>query len=176
MHMLPALFASSGTAAATGAAATATVSSGLSAASILQGVATVGGVLASLSAANSQADSYDGQAADTAVQSVADDTSAVQRNTAMKRELMRVMGENTVAAAAAGLDASTGIGADANTAASQKAATELAIDRSSQDAKRAMYRARASGYRQLASSARSSGMWQAFGTLAGGASDIIQRG
>jgi hypothetical protein len=179
MMAIPALFAGLGgtAAAAGGAAATAGLfGTGLSAASILSGVATVGGVLATLGAANAQADSYNNEAAQTQLDAVTSDTAAVQKNTAMKRELMRVLGENAVTAAASGIDVGSGIAADQAYQAKATAATEISIDRSTQDARRAMFRARAAGLRQMAASAQSAGMWTAFGQLAQGGADIAKRG
>jgi hypothetical protein len=189
MQIVPLLFAGAGGAGAAGGAAAATTAgataaagagglfgSGISATAILSGAATVAGTLATLSAAGSKANAYKAQAAETEIEAVADDTQAIQKQTAMKRELMRVLGENTVNAAASGIDLGSGLAADTNYDASKRAAQELSIDRSTQDARRAMFRARASGFRQLAKSAKSEGRFAAFGQLAQAGLDMMQRG
>ena len=178
MQFIPALFAGltgSGAAAGAGVAAGATAT-GFSAASILSGVATIGGALATLGAAKSQSNSYKAAAQETETEAVAADTQAVQKQTQMKRELMRVLGENSVTAAAAGLDLGSGIAADTNADAEAKAATEITIDRSSQDARRAAFRARAAGLRSQAKSAMSAGLFNAFGQVAGGGAELLKRG
>jgi hypothetical protein len=175
MQFIPALFAGMTGTAATATAATA-ATTGLSWSSILSGVATVSGVLGTLGAASAQADSYNREAQQTDLESVASDTQAVQKQTAMKRELMRVLGDNTVTAAASGIDLGSGLAAETAQNAKATAATEISIDRNTQDARRAMFRARASGLRSMASSARTAGTISAFGQGAQGAADIVRRG
>lgn len=187
MELIPALFAAGGTAAGGTAAAAGTAAAGtaaagglfgtgISATAILQGVATIGGTLATLSAASAKAQSYKAQAEETEIEAVADDTQGLQRQTQMKRELLRVLGENTVSAAASGIDLGSGLAADVNADASSRAARELSIDRAQQDARRAMFRARAAGFRQLAKNAKSEGRWQAFGQMADFGLQVAQRG
>lgn len=175
MQFIPALFAGFKTAGATVASAL-TGGSGFSASAIFSGLATVGGALATLGAAKQQANSYKQQAAETELEATASDTAAIQKQTAMKRELMRVLGENSVTAAAAGIDLGSGLAAQTEQDVKQRAATELSIDRSSQDARRAMFRARAAGLRSMAKSAKRTGAFQAFGSLAGGLADTAERG
>lgn len=175
MQFIPALFAGIKTAAATVGSAV-TGATGFSASSILSGAATIGGALATLGAAKQQSDSYKAQAAETEIEAVASDTQAIQKNTAMKRELMRVLGENSVTAAAAGLDLGSGIAADAAQDAKARAASEISIDRSTQDARRAMLRARSAGLRSMARSAKRAGAFQAFGQVAMAGVDAAERG
>jgi hypothetical protein len=174
MHFVPMLFAGVKTAAA--GVGSAIASTGLTASGILSGAATVGGALATIGASRAQANSYKAQAAETEIEAVASDTQAVQKQTAMKRELMRVLGENSVTAAASGIDLGSGLAADTAYEAKSRAASELSIDRSTQDARRAMLRARASGLRSMAKSAKRQGAFAAFGQLANGAADIAERG
>lgn len=183
MELVPALFAAAAPTAthalyggALAASSAGVAGTGLSLTSILSGAATVGGALATIGAANAQSQGYKAQAAETEIESVASDTAATQKNTAMKRELMRVLGENSVTAASSGIDLGSGIAADAAQSAKERAATEFSIDRSTQDARRAMFRARAAGLRSMARSAKRQGGFQAFGQLAGGAADIAERG
>jgi hypothetical protein len=171
MQFVPALFAgisSAGTAV--------TAATGLSAASILSGAATIGGVLSTVGASNAQSQSYKAEAAQVGLESDAADTASLQKNTAMKRELLRVLGENSVTAAAAGIDVGSGVAAESANLAKSTAATEISIDRSAQDARRAMMRARAAGLRGMASNAKRAGAFSAFGQLAQGGIDIANRG
>lgn len=160
--ILPVLMGAIGAPAATGAAA-----SGISAASLLSGVATVGGVLASIGAGNAQARSLDAQAAATRMEAENERVTSLQRSTAMKRELARILGENDVSYAAAGIDLGSGVAQEARGAAETRAAQEISIDRSMSDARRGMLRASAATYRRMARQARTTGFMNAAGTLAG---------
>jgi hypothetical protein len=140
------LFAGGTTAAAAG--------SGLSAASILQGAATIGGVLASIGAGKAQAESYKAQAFEAELERENENAQHVQRASAFKRELLRIVGENDVSYAAAGIDLSAGAPADARQEQQSRVASEISIDRATTDARMAMLKARAASLRRLARNAR----------------------
>lgn len=156
--------------------ATAAAGTGFSLAGLLQGGATVMGALASIGAGRAQAASYKSQAAETELEATADQTQSLQKQTAMKRELLRVLGENDVASAAAGIDLGSGLAAQTAYDVKSRAATEIAIDRATADARQAMFRARAAGLRQMAKDAKRTAGYAAFGQLAQGVADIAMRG
>jgi hypothetical protein len=172
---IPALFASisSGVSAAGTAITSAT---GFSASSILSGAATAAGALATIGASRARAADLKMQAAETRIEATGAEAQSLQKQGAMKRELMRILGENHVATAAAGLDIGSGIGAQTDADVQGRATTELSIERSTQDARRAMYRARAAGLRSMARQAKRSGYIQAFGQVAQGGADFAARG
>lgn len=155
--------AAAGTAAATGATAAA-AGSGLSALSILQGGASVISALGALGAASTQAQALTAQATGADLQARAEDNSALQRQTGMKRALLDAIGENTVRTAAAGIDiGGGGLLDDMNASAETTVARELSIDRADRDFRKSMLRAQAAGYRSQARAVRSAGVLQAAG-------------
>lgn len=147
---------------ATGAAAAGT---GITASGILSGIATVGGVLAALGAGQAQAESYKAQAFTSDMEAENEKGQSLQRTTAMKRELARILGENDVAFAAAGIDISGGIAEEARGSAEKRAAQEISIDRSMADSKAAMLKANAATYRSMAKKAKSASIFNAFAAL-----------
>jgi hypothetical protein len=138
---------------------------GITASGLLSGVATVGGVLGALAAGAAQSESYKAQAFTSDMEAENEAAQSFQRTTAMKRELARILGENDVNYAAAGIDISGGVAADARSAAERRAAQEISIDRSMSDAKRGMLRAQAASYRRLAAQARTAGLFNAIAAL-----------
>jgi hypothetical protein len=148
-----------------GGAAAGAAGTGISASSLLSGVATVGGMLAAIGAGNAQAESYKAQAFTSDMEAENEKAQSLQRTTAMKRELARILGENDVNYAAAGIDLSGGVAAEAGQSAEKRASQEISIDRSMADAKAAMLRAQAASYRRLASQAKTTGFLNALGAL-----------
>lgn len=142
--------AGAGVAAAGAGAAAATGSATLL--STLQGVATtvsilgtIGQTLSAFNASNAQADQAELEAGQSQLESV-------QRQTSMKRELLRVMGENDTRFAAAGIDLTGGIAANSRAKNKRRAAQEISIERDNSDFQSALYRARATGLRRKATS------------------------
>lgn len=165
MAMLFSLFGLGGGAAAGGAAATAgAAASGLSMSSVLGGLATVGTVLTSLASANAQADAYRTQAWNTEMEKGQEEIQAMQRGTQFKRELARVLGENDVAYAGAGIDISGGEAAGGRATAQQRAAEEVSIERANTNTRLATYDARAGALRSMAARTQSLGAVSAFTT------------
>lgn len=172
---IPTLFAGGG-AAAGAAGAAAGASGGLSALSILSAGASIAGILGTIGAGNAQANSYKDQAFQAKLEGENETAQGIQRQTGLKRELMRVIGENDVSFAAAGLDLGSGIAADARRSASERASQEISIDRSTADARRAMYIARASGFRRMAREAKSAALFGAIGQGAQAIAGFAGRG
>lgn len=138
---------------------------GLSALSILQGTASVMSALGSLSAGNAQASAAEAQATQADLDAEREANLGMQRRTKIKSELLQVLGENDVAAAAAGIDVGTGLATDMAASLETRAAQELSIDRADQDYRAAQKRAQAAGYRSQARSYRRAGALNAAGAV-----------
>ena len=106
----------------------------------LQLLAGVGSAVSSFAAANQEADQAELQAGQEQVK-------GTQRQTAMKRELLKVLGENDVTFANAGIDISGGLAETTATQAKKRASEEITIDRRDADFQAALYRMRAQGLR-----------------------------
>lgn len=156
-----------------GAAAAGATSAGLGGAqtlvSALSALGTLGSGLAAASASRDMADQVDLSAGQ-------DKVEATQRQTQMKRSLMQVLGENDVAFASAGIDISGGIAQTTRNAASKRGVEEITIDRRDSDFRRALYKARASGYRRQAGSQIGGALLGALGGLGNAALDGAARG
>ncbi|ASY69386.1 hypothetical protein [Sinorhizobium fredii] len=166
-----------GTAAATGATAAAGgAAAGSGALSALQGIATtlkvLGGIGAGVAARNEAEDA----AVQTELQSGQEQLQSTQRQTSMKRELARVLGQNDVIYAAAGIDLSGGIAQQ--TAAEQKARAtdEISIEQQDSEFRRALYRLRARGQRSAGRSAMRGALIGAIGDVAQYGMDVGNRG
>lgn len=168
------LLASAAAASAGTAATTATAAS--TAFSILQGVASVAAIAGTLSAAQGEARAFEASAVQTDLESGQQQLSSQQRQTEMKRELMRVLGENDVAIASAGIDLRGGVAENARAKARDDAARQLSIERDDADMRKSLMRLRASGLRTRASEARTGGLFRAAGQAAGFAADLSERG
>ncbi|MGR3571174.1 hypothetical protein [Brevirhabdus sp.] len=165
-------------AAAGGAAGAAGAAGGFgsTALTILQGGATALSVLGQLGASASAARQSETAALQADLQAGQEKVQGTQQQTRMKQELMRILGENQVATAAAGIDITAGIGQQANDAAKRRAASELSISRQNTDLQSALYRVRASGLRAKARGERAGGLLGAIGTGVGYGIDIAARG
>lgn len=128
-------------AATSAAAASSSAMSGFAtAAKMLQVIAGVGSVVGGLVTSSQQAQQAD-------LQADQEQVTAAQRQTQMKRELLKVLGENDVTFANAGIDISGGIAANAAAAAKKRAAEEITIDRRDQEFRTALHKMRAQGIR-----------------------------
>lgn len=168
MTFLAPLFGAIGGAAAPAAAAAVpavagATTGGFSALSILSGAASVIGAFGQMQAANAQAENLNQQAKQVDLDAERESNLGMQRRTAIKRELLTVLGENEVNAAAAGIDLGAGIVQDMNQSAENTSAQELTIDRADQDYRTAQKRAQAHSLRSQASSVRKAGALSAFG-------------
>lgn len=162
-----------------GSAAAATAASGASTAlTVLSGLATVTSILGTLGAADAEARTFEQQARESILEAGQEQLGSQQRKNTMTRELMRVLGENDIAVAAAGIDLAGGDSLGAATArkAKEAATRELSIERQDDEMRRAMIKARASGLRNRAASARTSGGLRALAQGAEFAFDVAERG
>lgn len=175
---LAAVAASPGTLGSVLGVAPATATAGLSSGVLtaLQGFAAGLTALGQIGAANAQAKTLTNQATEAKLEAGQEQVSSVQRQTAMKRELARVLGQNSVTFAAAGIDLAGGMAADAATAAKQRAAEEMSIDSRDSEFRAALLRMRARGLIQTAESTRGAGLLAALGTGAGFGISLAGRG
>jgi hypothetical protein len=152
--------AAAGTAAATaGTAATAatTAGSGLSVSGILKGVVGIASALTAVEAADIQAEQYDMKADDSESAARDEEAKGMQRTTNIKRGLAKALGENAVKFAAAGQLVGEGVSEDNALALEERASSDITVDRADTDARMALHRARAAGWRRVASRTRSAG-------------------
>lgn len=155
--------AAAGTAAATAGATAATTTaatsfgSSISASTILKGVTGFASAIAGLMGAGAQAEQYEMKAEEAEMQEQDEKAKGLQRTTEMKRKLMKALGENDVKFAAAGQLVGEGVSADMEGALEDRAVSDISIDRSDTDARMAMHRARAAGWRRVASKTRGAG-------------------
>lgn len=160
------------------AAETATAGAGLgsTALTVLQGAMGLGSALSAIGQGKAASASYQLQATQADAEATQEKIAGMQRTTALKRELLKAVGESDVVYAAGGTDVGAGVAADARRSAAQRASTEISVDRSLMDARIALAKARASGYRRLAGEAETGGL---IGGLTAGAKtafDIYKRG
>ena len=161
-------------AAASTAGTAAGISSGVLTA--LQGVSALLGVMGAIGQGQAQADTLNQQAAEADLQSGQEQVQGQQRQNNMRRELARVLGQNDVTYAAAGVDLAGGIATDQAANAKKAAATEISIDQQDTDFRRALYRQRAQGLRRQASSVQTASMLSALGTAADFGVSLAKRG
>jgi hypothetical protein len=163
MQLALGLLTAGGGAAASGAGVAATVGSGISAASILQGVTGLFSAVSAMSAANAQANSLNDQAFQADLEATRENAAGNQRQTSIKREALRIMGDNVSKYAASGIDISSGVAAETNSDLERVAAEEVTIDRADADARSSMRRLQSAGLRRQAKDTRRGGMFQALG-------------
>lgn len=170
--------ASSAATAATTAATTATTAAATTSTSLgaLQGFATTLSVLGQLGSGLMAAQQSRQMATEAELQSGQEQVAGTQRTTAMKRELARVLANNDVAFAAAGIDLSGGIAANAATEAKKRAVDEISIDQQDTEFRRALLKMRASGYRQQAGMQIGGALLGALGTGVNYGLDLKERG
>lgn len=144
-----------------GVGATASTASALA---VLQGIASaisaigaVGAGVSAMASANEQADA-------TELQAGQEQVASTQRQNQMRRELLRVLGENDVAFAAAGVEVGQGgIASSTRANANADAAATLNIDRDQDEYRRALLKVRARGMRRRGSEQLFSGLANAAG-------------
>lgn len=174
------------TAAAAGAAVTSfvpvastvasTAAAGISALDILSGIATAASVLGTLTAGVSEAGMLDQQASEARIDAGQQQLQSQQRANDLRRELFKVLGENDVAFAAAGIDVGGGIAQSSRADATRMANRELTIERRDDDMRRAMLRARAQGLNRAAGATRGGALLKAIGQGADYGIDLVNRG
>lgn len=166
--------AAGGAAGAAGAATTTAAGSG--ALGALQGFTTVLKVLGGIGAAAASARADNAAADQAELQAGQEQLAGEQRKTKMSRELARVLGNNQVAYAAAGIDLSQGIAAENAANAKQRAASEISIDQQDTEFRRALYRMRATGLRDRARSTKGGALIGALGDIGGFGISLAERG
>jgi hypothetical protein len=152
---------------ASGAGAAGAATAGATGLKALGGFATALSVLGGIGSGLSAKAQADQAAMQTDLQAGQETNQAVQRQTAMKRQLLQVLGENDVTFASAGIDISGGIAQSTAADARKRAAQEISIDRQDTDFRRAMLRMRASGQRAQGRSALGGALLGAVGKAAG---------
>ena len=175
-----------GTAATAGAAVTGLVpvagtvagaaGTAISALDILSGIATAATVLGTINAGNADAAMAEQQASEARIDEGLQRNQSEQRANDLRRELFKVLGENDVAFAAAGIDVTGGIAQSSRAEANQAATRELSIERRDDELRRAMLRARAQGLRYQAGAARGGALLKAIGSTADFGIDLVNRG
>ena len=167
-------------AAVTGASAAATAAgaagSTISALDILSGIATAATVLGTLNAGAADAEMAEQQASEARIDEGQQQLQSFQRQNDLRRELFKVLGENQVAFAAAGIDVTGGIAQSTRADAVRTASREISIERRDDDVRRAMLRARAQGLRASAGASRGGALLKAIGTGADYGIDLYNRG
>lgn len=161
-------------AAAGGVAGTAAASS--TALTILQGATSVFGALSAIGAGSAAADQANAQAFQAENEVVAEEARGLDRSTRLKRSLARVVGDNTVNFAAAGIDISSGIAAEDRQEQTRRAVSELNIDRADTERQQAALRARGAGLRGQARTRRLAGFIKGGTQLAQFGVGALQRG
>ena len=106
---------------------------------------------------------------------VDENAEAATRRTGIKRELLKVLGENDVNVAAAGLDLSYGYGKDLRETSLDEAAGQLSTDSATTASRLASLDARAANYRRLARGYRSGGQLQAALDVGSGVVGLTRR-
>jgi hypothetical protein len=170
--------AAGGVAAGAGAAASAgsAVAAGSGALSALQGFSTILKVLGGIGAAAASARADNQMADQTELQAGQEQLAGEQRKTKMTRELGRVLGNNQVAFAGAGIDLTQGIAADNAAAQKKRAAEEISIDQEDTEFRRALLRMRATGLRDRGRATKGGAMLGALGDVAGFGMSLAERG
>ncbi|MGZ5241182.1 MAG: hypothetical protein ACXWCN_13755, partial [Caldimonas sp.] len=144
--------------------------------STLQGVSSIVGIIGTLGKGFSDAAQTNAQADQATLQAGQEAIGAAGRETQMKRELLRVLGENDVAFAAGGTDTSQGIAADARAAANKNANDQIALDQQDSQFQQALLRARARNLRSAAGAQVGGALLGAFGQGIDYGIDVLKRG
>jgi hypothetical protein len=179
---LQALGMSAGTTAATAAtAATATAATTATAASssvlnILSGISTAASILGTIGTGIEGARQANTAAMEATLDEGQQQLQSAQRQSDIKRALLKTIGENQVTFAAAGIDVSGGAAQTARQDANTQASRDLSIERRDDDYRRAMLRARARGYKQAAGNAIGGALLKSLGSYADYTIDIAGRG
>lgn len=170
------LGAGAGAAAGAATAATGAAAASSTALTALQGIGTVLKVLGTIGAGAAAANESNQLAVEADLQAGQEQVEGQQRQNRISRELARVLGQNEVTYAAAGIDLSGGISQGQAQTAKERAQAEITIDQRDTEFRRAMYRQRASGYRQRAKSQKGGALIQALGTAADFGIGLAERG
>lgn len=166
---LPAAAFASGAAwtGAAGAASTLSILSGV--ANAVSAVGAIGSGLMAFQEGNAKAD-------ETELQIGQDRVASANRQLQLRRNLYQILGENDVAYAAAGIDISGGLAQSTRQQAERDNAFDLSLERSDDDMRRALLRARVRNYRQSGVAGLGSGLLKAAGIGLNYGIDVAERG
>lgn len=137
-------------------------------ASVLSGGLSVLSALRSYRSGEEQAMEAEFKAQQADAQKQDEVTQGITRQTGIKRELLRVLGENDVAAAAAGVDLSYGYGKDLRETATSEADFQLGSDQATTNARMSDLSGRSANYRRIARGYRQTGALNAALTVGEG--------
>lgn len=141
-----------------------------------QGMTTLFSALSRIGAGSADADQMEAGAWATERQAATAEAQSLQRQTELKRRLLQTLGQNDVAYAAAGVDLTQGVAAQANAEAERRATDELTIERAGLTAELGQYGTRARLQRRMARAARRASYLEAGGIVGSGLIDIAERG
>lgn len=142
----------------------------------MQGFSTVLKVLGTIGAGAAAARESNDMADQTMLQEKQEQLAGEQRKTSMSRELSRVLGNNEVAYAAAGIDLTQGVAAENAANAKSRAAAEISIDQQDTEFRRSLYRMRAQGLRDKGKAQKGGALLSALGDVAGYGISLAQMG
>lgn len=144
--------------------------------SVLSTLATTASIIGTLGAAFSGAAEAKDAAAQTEIEAGQSQLESSDRQLRMSEQLLQILGENDAGFAAGGTLLGQGASSSAARKAAKSASRELTIERQDQDTKRALYRMRAHGLRQKATSKILGGFTESIGTFAQSGIDSIRLG
>lgn len=173
--------AAAGTAAATaGTVATTAATSSIGWGSILSGALAGGASLVSAMATmrqgQAQTDDYFNKSADALTDARSEDINAIGRQTGLKQDLLKSIGERDVAYAASGIDLSFGTPVQARLEVADDAARAIGDDSAATDMRVSRLKERAANYRLLGYEASKAARAKATGTILETAASAIRRG
>ena len=144
--------------------------------SILQGSAGLLSVVGAIGKGNADSDALKSKAADAGTEIQLEQIKGDERRNTLRRQLADALAERDVAAAASGVDLSFGTASQARTEALQEGNRALAADQSTQDLRISRLQERQAELLLGAKQARRAGLIKAFGSGAGTAAQIFNRG
>ncbi len=150
-----------GTGAAAGGTAIASASTVLA---TLQGVATTVSVISTIAGTLFKASATQDQAKQAEMQGTQTKIESLDRQTRMKRELLKALGANDVRFAAGGTRGGQGIALSTARQSQNDTTREISIERANSNFRTALYRARAQGLRRKAGTELFTGLLGAVGT------------
>jgi hypothetical protein len=149
---------------------------GASTLSLLSGGLTAVSVLQKLNQGEMQAQQAEFKAKEAANEAIGEEAAGANRAATLKRNLVKVLGENDLAYAASGIDLSYGEAASAGQRATDRAYGELSTDRATTSARIAGYDARTASYSTLARRTRTASLLDAVVTGGEGIARQARRG
>ena len=143
--------------------------------SVLSGATTALSALRALDAGKEKAMGAQFQAMEADNQAADERATGVRRRIGLKEEMYKVLGQNDVKTAAAGLDLSYGFGKDLREQTLDKGTREIGIDLATENTRVADLKARAANYRRMARGYRDGSSLSAALAAAEGVTSILGR-